>query len=147
VDGQQAAPFVVAEADDRVERRPHAAVERLAALRLQQRHHAREMGRADRPGVVYEDVDRAELALDVLERGIDGGAVADVGVHRKPVTDGVDRLLGRLEPEIERGHARAVGGQPVADRLADARSAARDDRDRHGTATSRPRLAPAASRS
>ena len=90
----------------------------------------------------------AELALHARERVLHRGAVADVGVHREARPDRVDRRPGGFEPDVERRDARAVGGQAVADRLADARAAAGDDRDPHaGTATSRPRPPPAASRS
>ena len=125
-----------------------------SALRLEQRHDALQVGGADRSRVVDEDVDRAELTLDERERVVDRGAVADIGVQRQARADRRDRLPGGLQPHVERRDARAVGGEPVADRLADARASARDDGDpaveahaASGTATSRPRPWPAASRS
>jgi hypothetical protein len=157
VDGKQAPPLFVAQPNQRVQRRPHAAGERLEPLGLQQWHDAREMGCADRSCVVDKDVDGAELALHVRERGFHGVAVADVGVDREAVADGGDGLPRRVEPEVESRDSRALGREAVADRLADARAAAGDDgdpalephaaRSRSGTATSRPWLPPAASRS
>ena len=148
--GEQAAPLVVAEPHQRVERRLDDPGQRLLPLGLQQRQHSREMRGADRSRVVDDDPDRAQLALDARERLVDGGAVADVGVDRESGADRRDRLAGRVEPDVERRDARAVGGEAVTDRLADARAATGDDGDRHaspGTATSRPRQPPAASRS
>ena len=152
--GQQAAPLVVAQSHERVQRRLHPAGQRFQALRLEQRHDALQVGGAHRSRVVDEDVDRAELALDVRERVVDRGAVADVGVQREARADRRDRLPGGVQPDVERRDARAVGGEAVADRLADARAAARDDSDpaveahaASGTATRRPRPPPAASRS
>ena len=151
---QQAAPLVVAESRERVQRRPHATGQRLQALGLEQRHDAGEMRRADGSRVVDEDVDGAELALDLRERGVHRGAVAHVGVDRDAVAERGDRLPRRIEPDVERRDARPVGAEAVADRRADARAAAGDDRDppgqahaASGTATNRPRLAPTASRS
>ena len=88
------------------------------------------------------------------ERVVDRGAVADVGVQRQARADRRDRLPGGVQPDVERRDARAVGGEAVTDRLADARAAARDHGDPaveahagSGTATRRPRPPPAASRS
>ena len=81
----------------------------------------------DRARVIDQDVDRAQVALDVRERRIDRGAVADVDLGGQPVAYGLDRLLCGRQGNIERGHPGAFVGEPVTDRLADASAAAGND--------------------
>ena len=74
------------------------------------------------PGGVHQDGDRAELFADRVERGVDRGAVGDVG--------GVGELVvGR--DEVEGGDVIPVGAQPIRDGLADARAAPGDDGGLH----------------
>ena len=99
------------------------------ALARNQRLDAAQVVHADRARVVDQDVDRAELGLDALDRGIDRRAVGHVADERQTLAAGeLDGLLGRLEPNVKRRHARALGGQPPHDRAADPGAAAGDHR-------------------
>ena len=60
---------------------------------------------------------------------LDGGAVGHVGVDGDAGPERVDRGLGRVELDIERGDRRALLGQAAADRRTDPRSAAGDGHD------------------
>ena len=77
------------------------------------------------PRRVHQDGDRAELLPDGAQRGVDRGAVGDVGGVR-------ELLVGR--DEVEGGDVIAVGTQPIRDGLADARAASGDDGRLHATA-------------
>ena len=77
------------------------------------------------PRGVHQDGDRAELLPDGAQRGVDRGAVGDVGGVR-------ELLVGR--DEVEGGDVIAVGAQPIRDGLADAGTAAGDDGGLHEAA-------------
>jgi hypothetical protein len=107
-------------------------------------------------GVVDEDVQRPQFVLDALDRGVDGGAVRDVGLHREPAAGERGRELGAFQVDVHHRDAGALSGQAHADRLADSGRAAGDRRhpslEPHsasppsGTATTRPRTSPRSSR-
>jgi hypothetical protein len=146
VDREHAPPLVVGEADERVERRlDRSAPERLLELLLRPRVHALGLPHGCDPGVVDPDVDRPEPFLDLDQRGVDRGAVADVRPDRDPV-DPLRHASGGVLVHVEHRNARAVRAEPKTDRLADARAAAGHDRDlvleRHGTTTARPTTSP-----
>ncbi len=77
------------------------------------------------PGGVHQDGDRAELFPDGVQRGVDRGAVGDVGGMR-------ELLVG--SDEVEGGDVITAGTQPIRDGLADARTAAGDDGRLHAPA-------------
>src|SRR5208282_1543740 len=123
----QLAPLLVAEPDQRVQRRLDLPGRHLGALSLQPRRDAPDMIQPDRARVIDQDVDRAQVALDTRKRRIDRGAVADVDLGGQPVAYRLDHLLRGLQGNIERGHPGTLVGEPVTDRLADARAAAGND--------------------
>ena len=83
-------------------------------------------------GVVHQDVEPAELALDRREHRPDLGAVGDVGLDRATacrVAHLLHRRLGGLEPDVVDDDARALLREGEADGPADARPAAGHERD------------------
>ena len=77
-------------APDGVERAGEVGVEHGAPVLV---GHAHDEAVAGDAGVVHEDLDRPERALDLGERGVDRVGVGDVGLHR-------DRLAAR---RLDRG--------------------------------------------
>jgi hypothetical protein len=75
--------------------------------------------------VVDEDLERAELALDPLDRLVDLRAVGDVDFERESAADCLDRSPGGPKRDVEHRDGCARARQATADRLADARAATR----------------------
>ena len=85
-------------------------------------------------GVVDEDIQPAEVALDARDHLLDHVSVRDVGLVGFRLAAGLldlgdDRLGLGLRAVIVDGNARARSGQRLADRGADIASAARHERD------------------
>jgi hypothetical protein len=136
VDGHHAAPLVVGELGERVERRRHRpAGGHVGDLLLDARVNALRAARD--AGVVDPDVDGSERLLDLGERAVDGRGVGDVGLNGQAAGH-VRRHAGRLLLDIQDRHARALPRQPQTGRLADPRAAARD----HGDLSFEPHAAP-----
>jgi hypothetical protein len=128
VDGHHPAPLLVGELDERVERGRHGTARRqVGDLLLDARVDP--LGAAGDARVVHPDVHRAELRLHLPQGTVDGGTVADVGLHGQAVAGQARSQLRRLKVDVEHGHACPVAGQPQAGRLADPRAAAGDQRD------------------
>jgi hypothetical protein len=123
----QLAPLLVGEPDQRVQRRLDLPGGHLGALPLQPWRDAPDMVQPDRARVVDEDVDRAHVALDARDRRIDRGAVADVDLGGQPVAYRLDRPLRGWQGDVECGDPGTLGGEPVADRFANARAAPGDN--------------------
>jgi serine/threonine protein kinase len=106
--------------DQGVERRDDTAPRRLDALTLGERGDTLHVRRTNRARVVDRHVERTEAPFDLRERGIDRRAVADVRLDGEAGAEFVDNLLGRSDAHVQDGHRRALGGEPAADRRADA---------------------------
>ena len=79
------------------------------------------------PGVVDQDVDRAELGLDAGDAGGDGGGVGDVEGRGRGAGDGGggrSQAVGVAAVEHDR---RAVDGEALGEREADALARAGDE--------------------
>lgn len=87
-------------------------------------------GRAEQhqAGVVDDGVEAAELGDRALDQGLGGGAVGDVGLDRERLAAGVvdflDQFLQSVVATGGDGDGRAVGGEPLRGRLADAAGSA-----------------------
>jgi hypothetical protein len=80
------------------------------------------------PGVVDEDVDRAQAALDVVQEGGEAGQVGDVeGEPDDRVAELGGGALRGLAIDVADRHADALGDQRLGDRAPDAPGAAGDD--------------------
>jgi hypothetical protein len=75
------------------------------------------------------DVERAELRLDRRQRGVDLGAVADVGDDRQALAGELRGQLRGALVEVDHRDPGTVGGEPDAGRLADPGAAPGDRRD------------------
>ena len=79
-------------------------------------------------GVEERDVDAAQLAFDIRERGVDVVRLTDVG----PMEDAPDRLGDRstgVVGQVDDANTGAFCSQAFGRRLADARRSAGDERD------------------
>src|SRR5262245_39579166 len=114
----------------------------LGALAAQELHHDRlglpvdlepvVIGAGGDPGVVDEDVERAELALDRREHRPHLRAVGDVRLDGSPAGRPLQcrhGLFGCLEPDLVHDDVRALVGKEHRDRAAEARAASRHQRD------------------
>jgi hypothetical protein len=85
----------------------------------------------DQPRVVHEDVDRADVARDLLLQARDArhvGHVEHVGVDaRSRLREGGGGVAERRLVEIDEHDLGAIGGEPIGDRLPDSRGAAGDE--------------------
>src|SRR5439155_24609768 len=83
-------------------------------------------------GVVHEDGRPAEAGAHLLHTSVDPGAVGDVDRYADGgAAGGLDlgrRIFGRTAVPIEDSNGGAISRKPLADRQADARAAAGDDR-------------------
>ena len=79
------------------------------------------------PGVVDEDVERPEVALDLGEHGAHLGAVGHVGLERAvaPALELGDRLLRGGQADVVDDDPRALLGEALGDGAAETRSALR----------------------
>ena len=81
----------------------------------------------------HHDLDRAELAADLLQRVVDGGAVGDVDLAAERGGAALAQLTGRplhgVAVEVEEGDAVPPVGEVPADRLPHAGGGTRDHRD------------------
>src|SRR5205085_10398461 len=79
-------------------------------------------------GVVEDDVDAAEAAVELLEDGCDRRGLGDVAYERELHRRGIaaERLDALLVP-VDDGDSRAVAGEAPRDRGADSGDAAGDE--------------------
>jgi hypothetical protein len=130
VDGEHLAPLLVAHPGGRLERGRHRfARGELGELLFGARVDPVGMGAAGDAGVVDPDVERAELCLDRRQRGVDLGAVADVGGDRQALAGELRGQRRGALVEVDHRDPRPVGGEPHAGRLADPGAAPGDRRD------------------